>query len=365
MDRKESANGLQLIKFGAIRLRGNFSTLFMGAFAMCTPLILALGLPAILAILLGKAWIFSIGIVLFVILAGPLQVGYIKFFNATLDGKQPKVSMVYSQFRFSVNTLKYIYFVGLLFIMYVFGFALWIIPAGFAISYYSMVLFFQEKFEYKRFSEAFNDCSRKMIRNRLAMFSYKLIFYFVYLMLFCVAGLGLGLIYVLSLESLIFTYICTICLMIIFIFMYTMVTVYFHSCNQIFFEDTLMYHERKAEEKRAKAKKKKTQEMQAKMSEVHLGDKGDGEAVQTEEKEIDESPKNNVEPESPKKEDDLKDEASKSLATSTKKSTRGVSNKTKTSTSSKTKTNSGSKKSTTKTASNKKKGVSTQKENDK
>lgn len=274
MERKESANGLQLIKFGAIRLRGNFSTLFMGAFAMCTPLILALGLPAILAILLGNAWIISIGIVLFVILAGPLQVGYIKFFNATLDGKQPKVSMVYSQFSFSVNTLKYIYFVGLLFIMYVFGFALWIIPAGFAISYYSMVLFFQEKFEYKRFSEAFNDCSRKMIRNRLAMFSYKLIFYFVYLMLFCVAGLSLGLIYVLSLESLIFTYICTICLMIIFIFMYTIVTVYFHSCNQTFFEDTLMYHERKAEEKRTKKLERKERgEIQAKMATAHLGNK--------------------------------------------------------------------------------------------
>lgn len=320
MDRKESANGLQLIKFGAIRLRGNFSVLFMGALAMCMPLILALGVPAVLAILLGKGWVFSIGIVLFIILAGPLQVGYIKFFNATLDGKQPKISMVYSQFRFSVNTLKYIYFVGLLFIMYVFGFALWIIPAGFAISYYSMVLFFQEKFEYKRFSDAFNDCSRKMIRNRLAMFSYKLVFYFVYLMLFCVAGLSLGLIYVLSLESLLLTYICTICLMIIFIFLYTMVTVYFHSCNQIFFEDTLMYHERKAMEKKAKAEKKKAQEMQAKMCEAHIGDKVEDVAKEpkVEEVEIKEPLEQKVEVEAIKNEDAKKVATPKTPTTSTK-----------------------------------------------
>lgn len=333
MDRKESANGLQLIKFGAIRFRGNFSVLFMGALAMCMPLILALGVPAVLAILLGKGWVFSIGIVLFIILAGPLQVGYIKFFNATLDGKQPKISMVYSQFRFSVNTLKYIYFVGLLFIMYVFGFALWIIPAGFAISYYSMVLFFQEKFEYKRFSEAFNDCSRKMIRNRLAMFSYKLVFYFVYLMLFCVAGLSLGLIYVLSLESLLLTYICTICLMIIFIFLYTMVTVYFHSCNQIFFEDTLMYHERKTMERKAKAEKKKTQEMQEKMTEAHIGDKVEDvtKEPKTEEREV--QVEKNLEPID---EVNVGVEESKTSTTSTKTNIKSPSTKAKKTTTPKT-----------------------------
>lgn len=260
MDRKESANGLQLIKFGSIRLRGHFSTLFMGTFAMCTPLILVLGVPMLLAMLLGNMWIFTGGVLAFVLLVGPLQIGYIKFFNATIAGEQPRIRMIYSQFKFNVNTLKYIYFVGILFILYVLGFCLWIVPAGFAISFYSMVLFFQEKFEYKRFSSAFKDCARKMLGNRLALFSYKLIFYFVYFLLFCIAGLGLCLIYKLSLESILIAYIVTLCIMIIFIFLYTMITLYFHSCNQIFFEDTLMYHERKAtklrEEKEAKERKR-------------------------------------------------------------------------------------------------------------
>lgn len=268
MDRQESTNGLQLIKFGAIKLRGHFSSLFMGAFAMCTPLILVLGIPALLAMLLDKFWIFTIGVLLFVIMAGPLQIGYIKYFNGTIKGEQPKISSIYSHFRFNVNTLKYIYFVGILFILYVLGFVLWIVPAGFAISFYSMVLFFQEKFEYPRFSSAFKDCSRKMLGNRLAMFSYKLIFYFVYFLLFCIAGLGLCLIYTLSLDSILLSYIVTICIMIIFIFLYTMITVYYHSCNQIFFEDTLMYHERKAEEakreREERARRKAMQNVEAK-----------------------------------------------------------------------------------------------------
>lgn len=274
MDRKESLNGLQLIKFGAVRLRGNFCTLFMGAFAMCMPLILVLGITAVLAMLLNNFWIFTIGIMLFILAVGPLQVGYIKFYNATMEGKQPKISMVYSQFRFNVKTLKYIYFVGLLFIMYIVGGVLWLVPAGFAISFYSMVLFFEEKFEYTRFSEAFNDCSRKMIGNRLAMFSYKLIFYFVYFLLFCIGGLGLCLIYTLSIDSMIMAYITTICIMILFIFLYTMVTVYFHSCNQVFFEDTLMYHERKNEErKREREEKKRKKELEAQMTAVHVSAK--------------------------------------------------------------------------------------------
>lgn len=271
MDRQESANGLQLIKFGAIKLKGHFSSLFMGAFAMCTPLILVLGIPALLAVLLDKFWIFTIGVLLFVIMAGPLQIGYIKYFNGTIKGEQPKVSSIYSHFKFNVNTLKYIYFVGILFILYVLGFVLWIVPAGFAISFYSMVLFFQEKFEYPRFSSAFKDCSRKMLGNRLAMFSYKLIFYFVYFLLFGIAALGLCLIYTLSLDSILLSYIVTICIMIIFIFLYTMITVYYHSCNQIFFEDTLMYHERKAEEakreREERAKRKAMQNLEAKTAE--------------------------------------------------------------------------------------------------
>ncbi|MBE5738113.1 MAG: hypothetical protein E7354_00035 [Clostridiales bacterium] len=264
MERKESANGLQLIQFAAIKLRGHFSTLFMGTFAMCTPLILVLAIPMLLAMLLETFWIFTIGVLLFVLMAGPLQIGYIKFFNGTINGEQPRVRSIFSHFKFSVNTLKYIYFVGILFILYVLGFCIWIVPAGFAVAFFSMVLFFQEKFEYTRFSSAFKDCAMKMLGNRLAMFSYKLIFYFVYFLLFCMAGVSLCLIYTLSLESILVAYIVTICTMIVFIFLYTMITVYFHSANQIFFEDTLMFHERKAEErakeKAAKLKKKEEAE---------------------------------------------------------------------------------------------------------
>ena len=118
-------------------------------------------------------------------------------------------------------------------------------PAGFAISFYSMVLFFLEKFEYPRLSQAMNECSKKMIGNRLAMFSYKLIFYLVYGMLFVVAGACLALVYTLLPESLLISWLVAMCGAIVFIFLFTMVTVYFHSSNQLFFEDVLTRYEKK------------------------------------------------------------------------------------------------------------------------
>ncbi|MGN0961536.1 MAG: hypothetical protein ACI4PF_04990 [Christensenellales bacterium] len=249
MERKEANNGLQLIKIAGIKLKGNFSALFMGTLAMTTPLILILYMTALMSLLFAISWIIPIGIILFAILIGPLQVGYIKYFNAVLDGKQPRLRMVYSQLRFNIFTLRTIYISTLLLLMYIVGGVLWIVPAGFAVSAYSMTLFFLEKFEYPRLSLAMNECSRKMIGNRLAMFSYKLIFYFVYFLLFMVGLLFVALVYTLSTENLIISWIVAVCSAIVFIFLYTFVTVYYHSSNQIFFEDVLSKDEKKRQAK--------------------------------------------------------------------------------------------------------------------
>ena len=249
MERKESRHGLELIKYGAIRLRGNFSALFMGAFAMVTPLVLFLLIPVIISMLTGISWIISIGVALFALFVGPLQMGYIKYFDEVIDGKQPTIFRVYSQIRFDVVTLRTIYIAILLLIMYIIGGVLWIVPAGFAISFYSMSLFFFEKFNHERLTKAMHMCATHMIGNRLAMFAYKLIFYLVYFMLFIVGGLCLALIYILAVDSMIVSYIVAVCSAIIFIFLYTMITVYYHSCNQIFFEDVLMAAEKKKSKK--------------------------------------------------------------------------------------------------------------------
>ena len=277
MERKESAHGLQLIRYGAIALKGKFSQLFMGTFAMVTPLALVVLVPAILAMLLGAGYIFSIGVVLFAIFVGPIQVGYIKFFNSTLQGEQPKISLIYSQIKCNVKTLRCIYISLLLFVMYLVGGILWLVPAGFAVSFFSMVLFFLEKNEYSRLSDAMKDCARHMVGNRLALFSYKLIFYFVYFALFVVGGLCMALVYLLLAESIIISWLIAVCSTIIFIFLYSMLTLYFHSCNQIFFEDTLMFEERrkkkKLEEKKLKEEKKKSLEVKPESSEEKTSEK--------------------------------------------------------------------------------------------
>ena len=249
MDRKECANGLQLIKVAAIKLRGKFSAVFVGALAMTTPLILFLFIGALMTILFGSGWMLTVGIVLFVVFVGPLQMGYIGYFNNVLDGKQPRVREVYSHIRLDVDTLRMVIIASSLTAMYIIGGVIWMIPAGFAVSFFSMTFFFMHKLDHKRMTVAMRECATKMIGNRLAMFSYKLIFYIVYFMLFVVAGLFMLLIYTLAIENLIISWIVSVCSALVFIFMYTFVTVYFHSCNQIFFEDVLSRHEKKRQRK--------------------------------------------------------------------------------------------------------------------
>ena len=250
MDRKECANGLQLIKVAAIKLRGKFSAVFIGALAMTTPLILSLFFGILMSVMFGIGWMLPVSIVVFAVLVAPLQMGYIKYFNNVLDGKQPRISEVYSYMtKPTFLTLRGIYIGCILLIMYILGGILWIMPAGFAVSFFSMVLFFLQKFEHPRLRSVMMDCATKMCGNRLAMFAYKLIFYFVYGMLFVVAGLMLLLIYTLLMDSIIISWIVSVCCAIVFIFLYTFVTVYFHSSNQIFFEDVLTRHEKKHQRK--------------------------------------------------------------------------------------------------------------------
>lgn len=255
MSRQESSNGLHLIKYANILLKGRYSELFMGTFAMVTPLALVLIIPMIFAMLFEVAWILSIGIALFVILVGPMQLGYIKYFNETVDGKQPKLSVVYSELRFTGYSLRGVYIAAILLGLYLVGGLLWLVTAGFMISFFSMSLFFLERFKYPRLTVAMKECAKHMMGNRLAMFAYKLIFYFVYFLLFIVGGLSIALVYTVSLDSLLVAWFTCICCVIIFIFLYSMITLHFHASNQIFFEDLLMYRARmKAKEKREEKK---------------------------------------------------------------------------------------------------------------
>jgi len=261
MSRQESSNGLHLIKYASILLKGRFSSLFMGTFAMVTPLALMVIIPLIFALLFESLWILTIGIILFAIFVGPMQLGYIKYFNEVISGNQPKLYVVYSEIKFTGHAFRGMFIAILLLVMYLIGGLLWLITAGFIISFFSMTLFFLQKFKYPRITVALRECARHMIGNRLAMFSYKLIFYLMYFMLFIVGALCMALVYVISVDSLLIAWIVCVCSVIIFIFLYTMITLYFHSSNEIFFEDLLMYREKMdAKEKRLAAKNKEATE---------------------------------------------------------------------------------------------------------
>ena len=259
MSRQESKNGLHLIKYANILLKGRFSALFMGTFAMVTPLALVVIIPMIFALLFQNIWLFTIGIILFSLLVGPMQLGYIKYFNDVVSGNQPKLFTVYSELKFTGHAFRGMFIALILFGMYLVGGLIWLVPAGFAVSFFSMTLFFLEKYKYPRITVAMKECAKHMPGNRLAMFAYKLIFYLVYFMLFIVGGLFLALVHVVSIDNLLIAWIVCVCAVIIFIFMYSFITLYFHASNQIFFEDVLMYRERMLENERQYKEKRAKQ----------------------------------------------------------------------------------------------------------
>ena len=121
--------------------------------------------------------------------------------------------------------------------MFILGSVLLIVPGLILVAHYSMALFVAEHEHSQTIGAALNETSKKMVRNRTSMFSYKTlfwIFYLVVIVLGILAGVGIGNIWdERTLLAVCLAFLCVVAIIVL----WTLITVYYHACNEVFFQE--------------------------------------------------------------------------------------------------------------------------------
>ncbi len=230
-----SKNGLDLIKSACSQVKGKFVKAFLGTLVAYAPLIAFCFIPY-------AGWALS------VFLFGVINTGYIRFMRGVLKGENPSLLVIFSE----VKTGWLETFLGtVLALMFILGTVLLIVPGVMLICFYSMSLFMAEKYQAKTIGEAMYLSQTKMEGNITSLLSYKSIFWFGYILLLLVAAFGGWGIVALYASSPVLAVLLGIIATLVFMILFSVVTVYYHSCNEFFFQEILVLDEQK-QVKRAK-----------------------------------------------------------------------------------------------------------------
>ena len=233
---KTSKNSFDLVRISGQKLQGKFGKAFLGTLIMVAPLVLLACIPY-------AGWAISLFI------WGVLDTGYIRFMRELLRGNNPSLSLIFSEVKTGWLEL----FLGSCLVsMFLLGTVIAIIPGIILVGYYSMGLFVAEHYKFHTIGEAFKTTAQKMEGNKTTMFSYKVLFYFTYLLII-IAFVLLGYyVWVLYAVNPVISVLLGVLAVLVFILIWAFVTVYYHSANQTFFEEVLVYEEIKNNKKSVK-----------------------------------------------------------------------------------------------------------------
>ena len=104
-----------------------------------------------------------------------------------------------------------------------------------------MIFYVMEYYEITTFRKSFYTTAVLMLGNRILMFSYKLLFYLIYGVLITLGVICGFLVYSMMATNLALAIVFGVCGAIVFLFLYTLITVYYHACNETFFEDMIIH----------------------------------------------------------------------------------------------------------------------------
>ena len=229
-----SKNGMDLIKISAGKLKGKFGKAFVGTLVAFAPLlILTIAVP------------YYIGLALSVLLFGVVQTGYIRFMRSLMNGENPSLKVLYSEFK--TGWLET--FLGTaMIIMFLLGGILFIVPGIVLYGFFGMSLFVAEKEKCSDFSAALKSTKEKMNKNIVSMYAYKLFFWILYLVL--IAGVLLGYIGVVALakSNLILAILVAVVGVLVLIILYSILNAYYHAANETFFQEVLYYNDQNKNE---------------------------------------------------------------------------------------------------------------------
>lgn len=232
-----SKNSFDLIGMSLHRLEGKFTKAFLGTICMVLPLALLLCIPY-------AGWALAI------FFWGIFDTGYIRFMRKLINGENPALKEVFSEFKTGWLEL----FLGVcLLIMFLLGTVIAIVPGIVLVGYYSMSMFVAEHYQLHDVGKVLVKTADKMDGHKTTMFSYKVLFYFVYLLLIVGFGVAAFFIYTWFATSPVLAVLVAVLAFLLLVLIWSLVTVYYHAANQTFFDEILVYEELRKQKRAEKA----------------------------------------------------------------------------------------------------------------
>ena len=227
-----SKTSMDFIKVAGQKVKGKFGKALLATLIMVAPLMLC---------------VFTVyAIPLAVLLFGVFQTGYIRYMRALINNENPNYALLFSEFK---EPWVEIFLGALMICMFVVGTVLAIVPGAILIAYFSMSLFVAEKEKTSEPGTALKECGKKMTGNIASMFAYKTFFWVFYIIAAFIGGIlflfGIkfwGSNIALSILMFGLGYIVTTLI-------WSIITVYYHVANELFFQEVLYYEEVKSARK--------------------------------------------------------------------------------------------------------------------
>ncbi len=239
------------------KFKENFWNAMSGVIVFLSPFFVVVALQILLyrhlgAISTAFGWLFIVAF------ANVMVVGLIAFFNELFDGKNPSPLRVFS--GFASPSFSLILFLGIsMFVLYIVGTVLLIVPAFLLVANFSMVFFFVEKYEYMDVAQALSTCRKQMIGNRASMVIYKLLYYIVYaLLIFVVLLFANHVIIPLVSATTVWSILLVVLSVVVILLLFALLTAHFHITNHVYFEEVLAYNVKKVK-KAVKTEEVKTE----------------------------------------------------------------------------------------------------------
>ena len=265
MEKRESKNVYDMM-FRSTRER-NGNTFWTACAGMLITLLPYFALTLLGVLLRDKVeWLWIVCVCVGAMLLGPLQYGYIRFYNKLTREGNANIFMIYDFWH--MENFIMVLFGGLLeSVVLIVLSAVIIIPvvvlnntlgaiiAGVVsacilivlVAFFSMVFFFIDHHKYESFVEALKVCFVRMRRNRMSMMSYKVLYYVFFLLIAIVTAIATYKISgMFGTEAEIYGLILAVIgLGLLFAVTAYMMT-WYHAQNHLYFEQILDYHEKKS-----------------------------------------------------------------------------------------------------------------------
>lgn len=218
-------NCFSLMNNAAKRLKGVFWKACLASLVVIFPIVAVLFIP------------YYVGIVLSVLFSGYLFYGLIIYYKKLFAGENPSLKVIFNNWdRFPAATL-----IGIInFVCLVVGLIVLIIPAIVYLIYYSVNLYLLADQSEPKVKECFTHNASRMVTNKTLVLSYKVLFYFLFAVVFGICGLIFIPLYSMTVSNLALAVFLIILLILFGIALITLVNVLYQATQYEFYTNHMV-----------------------------------------------------------------------------------------------------------------------------